>query len=241
MEVEMRDVARIVLAATLVTLSAGVADAGDAAELKILGFAQGGRIFAFEEHGVQDGSGFPYANRFYIDTATDKFLPGTPIRARIDDDTADLSRARSEAAAAGDKILPDREFSPGFTAAFNAITEQSADPLKLVALPRPIFPPMERAVGIRLEEIDVPGPENCESIGPVKGFRLIRFDPETNADVTLLHKDTRVPESRNCPTGYRLGGLQTDAGNGVMAVLIIVEGAGFEGPNHRWLAVTGKL
>jgi predicted secreted protein len=53
--------------------------------------------FAFEEYGVQDGSGFPYANRFYIDTANDSFLPGSPIRVRIDDDTATVEDARAQA------------------------------------------------------------------------------------------------------------------------------------------------
>jgi hypothetical protein len=41
-----------------------VAQAGDAAKLDILGFSKDGGVFAFEEYGVQDGSGFPYANRF---------------------------------------------------------------------------------------------------------------------------------------------------------------------------------
>ena len=49
---------------------AASARAGDVAELEILGFSDDGGVFAFEEYGVQDGSGFPYANRYYIDTAT---------------------------------------------------------------------------------------------------------------------------------------------------------------------------
>jgi len=70
--------------ATLIALTlwaCSPALAGDTAEINVLGFSADGSIFAFEEYGVQDGSGFPYANRFYIDTASDKFLPGTPVRA----------------------------------------------------------------------------------------------------------------------------------------------------------------
>ena len=52
------------------------AHAGDVAELEILGFTGDGGVFAFEEYGVQDGSGFPYANRYYIDTADDTFSQG---------------------------------------------------------------------------------------------------------------------------------------------------------------------
>ena len=71
--------------AALSLFAAGPAAAGDAAELGILGFSADGGVFAFEEYGIQDGSGFPYSSIFIIDTAKDAFIPGTPIRVRIDD------------------------------------------------------------------------------------------------------------------------------------------------------------
>ena len=40
------------------------ASAGDTATPQVLGFSADGKVFAFEEYGIQDGSGFPYANRF---------------------------------------------------------------------------------------------------------------------------------------------------------------------------------
>lgn len=73
------------------------AHAGDVAELEILGFTKDGSVFAFEEYGVQDGSGFPYANRYYIDTSTDSFLKGTPIRVRLEDENAKLDAVRLQA------------------------------------------------------------------------------------------------------------------------------------------------
>jgi len=62
------------IAALLVFNLTSQSRAGDAATLNILGFSSDGSVFAFEEYGVQDGSGFPYANRFYIDTETDTFM-----------------------------------------------------------------------------------------------------------------------------------------------------------------------
>ena len=59
-----------------------------------------------------------------------------------------------------------------------------------------------------------------------------------------LHDDQSIPASRGCPQGYRLGGLQTfypASGSPAFAVIIAVRGFGFEGPDYRWLAVTGKL
>jgi hypothetical protein len=70
---------------------------GRRGHLEILGFSADGGVFAFEQYGVQDGSGFPYAERFYIDVDNDSWLPGTPIRVRIDDETASVEDARQEA------------------------------------------------------------------------------------------------------------------------------------------------
>lgn len=218
--------------------------AGDTAEVNLLGFNAGAKIFAFEEFGTQDGSGFPYANRFYIDTATDKFLPGTPIRVRIDDENADVETARKQAAEQSQKILADSALTPGYLAAFNAVTEESADPFRIVANPMPFFPPIVDSVGIKLEEIDMPLPQACEGQEGIKGFKLTRFDPKTNAEIAVLHLDKAIPASRYCPQGYRLSALyaQPDTnGGGTFAVLIAVRSVGFEGPDHRWIAVTGKL
>lgn len=126
----------------LAQLAAMPASAGDVAELQILGFSKDGGVFAFEEYGVQDGSGFPYANRYYIDTTDDSFLKGTPIRVRLDDETATLDAARLQARQKGEAIVSAAELTAnrGITAGFNPVTELSADPFRMVVNPRPIFP-----------------------------------------------------------------------------------------------------
>ena len=85
------------------------AHARDVAELETLGFTKDGSVFAFEEYGVQDGSGFPYANRYYIDTNDDSFLKGTPIRIRLDDENATLEAARLNARQKGEAIVKQAE------------------------------------------------------------------------------------------------------------------------------------
>lgn len=222
------------------------ASAGDTATPQVLGFSADGKVFAFEEYGVQDGSGFPYANRFYIDTTTDSFLAGTPIRVRIDDEAADIAAARAQAREKGDKIVAESVLAanPGDTAGWNAITEQSADPFRMVVNPRPIFPPVDSPVEFRLEEIPLAAPAGCENLGDTMGFRLVRIDPTPGGQTALIHEDASIPASRNCPTGYRLGGVQTfypQSGDPVFAVMIAVRSIGFEGPDFRWIAVTGRL
>jgi len=229
------------LAGLLIVLSAGTAFAGDTAELNILGFSADGKIFAFEEYGVQDGSGFPYANRFYIDTTTDKFLTGTPVRARLDDEAATLTAAREQAAKRGQSIITDQILAAnrGYLAAFNAVTEESADAYTILANPRPIFPPVDKSIAFRLEETTVPVPETCKDFGNIKGFRLIMEHPAGSSKI--LHDDPSIPVSRGCPLGYRLSGLQTfypDVGQPAFAIIIAVRAFGFEGPDYRWLAVT---
>lgn len=235
------------LIAALALLAAGPAVAGDTAQLEILGFSADGSIFAFEEYGIQDGSGFAYANRYYIETATDSFVAGTPIRVRIDEEMSAVDDARDEAREQGQAIVEDAVLraNRGITAGFNAISEHSADPLRMEVNPRLVFPPIDAPLEIRLEEIGLMPPELCEGLTQRHvGFRLLRISHDPDVATELLHEDERVPESRGCTDGYRIGAIQTffpDGGDPVYAVMIAVRRFGFEGPDHRWIAVPGKL
>ena len=221
------------------------AQAGDAAKLDIIGFSKDGGTFAFEEYGVQDGSGFPYANRFYIDTATDKFLAKTPVRVRLDDEKSTIENARNKAGqdAQGLTSLPDEALrsNAGQTVASNPVTELSADPFKVTVNPRPIFPALDADLTIELQELAVPASETCQNTGEIKGFRLTLVEDKPDAKPELLHEDKTIPSSRGCPLGYSIGAVQTlypEGGKPVVAVMIAVRGTGFEGPDYRWLAVT---
>jgi predicted secreted protein len=230
----------------IIAVAAGSARAGDTAELFILGFTADGSIFAFEEYGVQDGSGFAYANRFYINTATDSFVTGTPIRVRIDEDNASVEDARNEAHSRGQAIVKDAELAShrGFVAGFNAIGEISADPHRLAVNPRPVTPAIDDPLEFRLEETHLDQPERCRDLGDTMGFRLLRIGTKPEATTQLVHEDKSIPASRNCPLGYRIGAVQTffpKSGAPVYAVLIAVRSFGFEGPDHRWIAVPGSF
>jgi len=242
----MKLLAIAIAALAQIIAAATSARAGDTAELDILGFSADGGIFAFEEYSIQDGSGFPYANRFYIDVATDRFVSGTPIRVRIDDESASLEDARQQARERGQKIAADAELAAnrGITAGFNPVTELSADPHRMAVNPRPVFPPIDDPVEFRLEELALLQPERCENLGDVVGYRLTRVGLKPGEAARLIHEDSSVPASRGCPLGYRIGAVQTffpAGGAPVFAVLIAVRTFGFEGPDHRWIAVAGRL
>jgi len=232
--------------ATLVSILfvATSAIAGETADLDVLGFSSDGRIFAFEEYGIQDGSGFPYANRYYIDTHDDKFVSGTPIRVRIDDEAASIAQARARSQADGERIVPASQLADnrGNLVGFNAVTEISANGDLMTVNPRPVDPPIDEPMTFILEQLPLAAqPGNCEGLEGMKGFTLVRGEGRV---MTEIHKDVSIPKSRSCPTGYRIGGVQTFypvEGEPVYAVLISVKSFGFEGPDYRWIAVTGKI
>lgn len=231
------------LAALLPLLALSVpAQAGDFATRDIIGFSPDGGTFAFEEHGVQDGSGFAYSNIYVIDTASDEWLPGTPFRVLFEDETADPAAVRAENAAAARALLEERGIAPsGQHVASNPVTELSADPHLVVFNPRMVLPPIDEPVTLRLEHFSLPSNRLCDSFGLSRGFALTL---ERAGQQRVLHRDTRLPQSRVCPTSYRIGDVVTyfpDAGNPVLAVLVLMETIGFEGPDGRWLAVTAPL
>ncbi|MBK8456999.1 MAG: DUF2259 domain-containing protein [Phyllobacteriaceae bacterium] len=222
------------------------AAAGDAAELNILGFSRDGRVFAFEEFGIQDGSGFPYAHRFYIDTATDKFLSGTPVRVRIEDENTGLSVARAEAKRKGEKIIADATLNAnrGHSVGANALGEINADKARIVVNPRSVFPPIDEPIEFRVEKIPVDIPERCQDFLEIGGLRALRVRAQDGEATQVLHVDSKIPLSRGCPTGYGVAAVQTmfpDSGEPVFALVIAVERIGFEGPDFRYIALTGHI
>lgn len=108
----------------LAAFSKSIAIAGDYADRKILGFSPDGHYFAFEQYGVQDGSGFPYSEIFIIDAVADKWVAGTPVRKRIDDESAKLSDVRDQAIKEAGPILSRLNISePGEHLASNPRAE----------------------------------------------------------------------------------------------------------------------
>jgi predicted secreted protein len=217
------------------------ARAGDIAEREILGFSPDGRHFAFEQFGVQDGSGFPYADIFVIDTKQDAWVEGTPFRVLLRDDRAGVESARQKVHAKSDKLLKDLEISqPGHLLASNPSAELSADPHAVtIDVRHRILTPRE-PWRFELEEIPIEV-ERCTVLleGPAKGFRLTVRPHEGSS--TTLHKDTAIPESRGCPMRYAFSDVIMHEPEGrprVFAILISVYRYGFEGADRRFIAVT---
>lgn len=240
-----RILAALAAALIIATYSTGAARAGDTATLEVLGFSPDGKIFAFEEYGVQDGSGFPYANRYYIDTHSDSYLPETPFRAMLQEDGASVEDVRAKVKALGETIIEDDALAenPGFIAGSNMITELSADPHRMLVLPNSYTLSGAEALEFRLEELPMDN-GSCHGLGEAKGFRLLQVAQKPGEETALIHEDKAVPKSRGCPLGYRLHGVRLfspDGAQPVYSVMIAIRKLGFEGPDYRYMAVTGTM
>ncbi|GHA22846.1 hypothetical protein GCM10007989_17870 [Devosia pacifica] len=234
---------RVIAAASLsgATLVAGPATAGDRALLDVIGFSEDSRYFAFEEYGIQDGSGFAYSNIYVIDLNADRWAADTPVRIRDDESMHGLRAIRRQASDTIQPVMSDLEITePAETLALNADGELSADDYQLnFGLPPYGLGEVRGIETLRLESFKAPTVEPCSEwfdIAPL-GFRL---SIERDGAITSLFEDETVPASRGCPYGYRLYGVflpfeeqDTEAG---VAVISVYPG-GFEGPDRRFIAV----
>jgi predicted secreted protein len=225
-------------------LAATAATAGDFSTFQSLGFSPDGKVYAFEEFGVQDGSGFPYSNVYFIDTAKDAYLSGTPIRVRIDDEAADIATVRAQSRDKAKALIEAHKVlsNPGVLAAFNPMGEVGADRNRIEYLQYAVEPTPGGSFALALQEIPLALSDKCRDITPDggKGFRLklVKRDGET-AD-TVVHEDTRIPDSRACPLSYQVSGALTFNpldGDPVHVALVLVRSFGFEGADGRWIAV----
>ena len=218
--------------------------AGDFATREIIGFSSDGSRFAFEEYGIQDGSGFPYSTIYVIDTRSDSWVAGSPFRAWIDDEQASVKEARGEAQEMAKMALIDitRE---GIINATNQPLEVVDNPHRMTARPWPFNPPTSDRIEFRLKEMEFYDEGLCKDLGGTKGFQLTQVFAEPDAVTKLLHEDTSVPQSRGCPQAYHFADIVTyrpaEGTELVIAVLILYQTYGFEGPDGRYLAVTTRM
>jgi predicted secreted protein len=237
---------RAVLAVLALILAGMPARSAEFSEVRPIGFSADGAVFAFEEFGVYDGSGFPFASRFFIDTVSDSFLPDSTIRVVIEDEEKTVADARAAAAAQSRDLEDQYSFlaNPGVIAAFNPLSELDSDAHQLRYLPISVVPAFFRPYTVQLTETKLPSDSPCDAMTEARlGFRLDLTEVEGEPVAIVLHEDGFLPKSRFCPTGYRLGGVVTHWADGVWthAYLVLSQSFGFEGEHGRWMAVTHRF
>lgn len=220
--------------------AAGNASAGDTASLNVLGYSPDGKVFAFEEYGISDGSGFPYSSIYFIDTAEDEFLPGTPIRIRVEEEgllgkVRDMARAKAAALVAKYQLADN----PGVIVAYNPPSEIDSDPHKLRFFTYVSAPPYDDRNTLVLTVKDFPASPECVAFeDSYSGFTLTLTQHRGHAVDKVIHDDIAVPKSRRCPNEYRIGAVvSSEIREMPMIAMILVGSYGFEGNDRRWIAV----
>jgi predicted secreted protein len=240
-------IVRLILAVALLA-QAPLARAGDAAERAILGFSPDGRYFAFEQYGVQDGSGFPYSEIFLIDLNSDSWAEGTPVRIRLEGESQSLEAARRQALAEARPFLAKAKVTDNARIlASNVLYERLADPRRMgFRTFYASFGNLERdeaddaEISLMLEEIVLPAPKDCPAGDtPLAGFILKA--KHGSATFEEVYRDREIPATRRCPLKYSLSDavslLALDGSIQRLVVMINVFSYGFEGPDRRFVAV----
>lgn len=220
--------------------------AADGAKFRALAFSNDGQYFAFEQYGVQDGSGFPYADIFVLDLELDRWVPGTPIRVREENETGGLRATRLKAAQAAKSLFNQLKLdeTPEILAA-NPFTEVVADRNRIRFHDHFNFsmgilsgPEAQGTFDLTLSPAKISTPENCTGETDVQGLKLELRNNKTNTSV-VVHEDRSLPASRGCTLGYDIEAIvqpPDEVEGGKLIAIIGVSARGFEGADRRFIA-----
>ena len=225
--------------ACLLTLT-DLSYAADSAERRIIGFSPDGKWFAFEQFGVQDGSGFVYHDVFVIDLDNDKWATGTPVEVFIKDENATLHEARNQARSKAAATLAKlRIVDPGRLLASNPVTETIGDPKSIKFKAYRELSSKEHDYALQLEPFPLPGIDYCEGlVDATRGFAL--SINKRGGPTVEVYRDTAIPNSRGCAVDYAISDVIA-ANNPLrptrFVVILHVYSYGFEGFDSRFIAL----
>jgi predicted secreted protein len=216
------------------------AKAGDRAQLDLIGYSEDGRYFAFEEYGIQDGSGFAYSSIYIIDLVKDAWVSGTPFSGQAEGEEIALVDTRAKVRGLAQAELDRLAITVAAEmVAMNGdgVPENDADALRFGApgyLPGMVIGDYTLSVST----FAAPSPMPCKDWLENKplGYELTLSG---DGDTRVVHRDTNLPRSRGCPSGYRIYGVAMTPYVGFASAVALVSlyRFGFEGPDRRFLAV----
>lgn len=245
----------LVMVFCLLTLMPANVLAGDYAKFRFFGFSKDGKYLAFEEYGTGDGSGYPYAYIYFVDTQKNAFV-GKPFKVELESETAEEKTALKKAAAmAAGKMrgLKIVEGNTGKLVAAHLITDLTFDEsltrwdgkpekIKFKDEVESSWSLQNGFYELNLNSIPTTT-KNCQD----EDYKFYKFElaldqyrqyePENQSQI--LQKDAELPLNRACALGYKIDSVYFY--NDRIAVFLNVFSRGWEGPDMRYLVVTGKL
>lgn len=214
-------------------MSAG-AIAGDAAMFASLGWSVDSRHYAFAQYGYHDGSGFPYANVYVIDAASNRYATG----GRIDTEFKDMDKSDTDAlkhvlekARAKFRALGLAQ-SVGVDAGVAPRCVQSADETSSTCA---LISPAHGNLTLRMKQKSVVG-EDPTSDTTKASFSLAL---EGNSIRPMVLEDGKTQRVR--VLDYKIDRIFFSPDGQHLAVIIQKREAAFEGPSLRYMADVGVM
>ncbi len=212
--------------------------AEDIAHRRIIGFSPDGTYFAFEQSGIENGSGRAYAHIFLIETGRNKWVKGSPFRATARG-AGKLRAARRKVRRDARKTLARYRINrKGVVLASNPITELNADPHKVSVRTRRTIRELDEPLVFSIEEVRIRTPRCRRTTSKLIKGMIIRVRRKGGRR-QVLHEDKRIPKSRGCPTSYGIEDvirLKKRGGGAVYAVIYSFIRAGADGQERRFIA-----
>lgn len=261
--VRMNRIGTAILLSLALAATAPGALAGDGSAINVLGFSADGRYFAFEQYGEQDGSGSIYSTITAIEIAGDRLAKGMPVAAIMDPDNPSLGKEprekqladiRAKAAAdagavlsqlgiavAGHMVASVRDSRARSILQPEQVKTAQNAVVAAITLPADRFGPDTRLM-LREFDIALPRCKDLVSGEHPNGFGLTL---ERKGRPTIhLRRDQTIPESRGCPEKYGIAEAHAHPlPDGSMALAVIIQYfyTAFEGPDRRFIVVTGRV
>jgi predicted secreted protein len=228
------------------------ARAADGATLGFMAYSPDTHYFAFEQLGVEDGSGSAYSEIFVLDLVKNSWVGNSPFREKTQEDSSSLVPTRAAAMAKAAPLLKQFAIAePAELVVVNPATEVIADRQHVQfdryflssqagSVPQGDVPLNELRFELQIETSSATAPPSCPTEdGTVYGFTL-KLKSLKSGKTSELHKDKSIPESRNCPLTYDIAAIVAPMNYPKVERLVAIIGVyslGFEGSNRRYLAI----
>ena len=218
-----------------VLVAAGAAEGNFAASVEFLGFSSDGRYFAWEQYGVQDGSGFPFSSAAVQETEGGSVAWSREIV--LEDEGQELERARelcrTEAAEAMRRI--SAVWLPGTLCVHHPPTDIST-PGDSVRFHSCCYAPgyCEGDRTVSLTTRMVTGSEMEEYWGLIPVMLSVSVRDNALGTVRSLLEDDSLAEDRSYVSDYGIESIWA-LGDSAFVVSVAVISLGFEGQDLSYL------
>lgn len=225
------------------------AQAGDLAEFRPLGFSESGQYYAYAQTGIYDGSGFPYAQLSVIDVVKNELVATGSVELTEETDgnmgTAEQALQKVIAACKLERFSIKPHQTNGQDLLIHLPTDYSQFTNNIFAFyarPEGGASGVATRYEVRVETTETkPATADIPAeFGPARLLKLsIAGLEEASGTVSILQEEKSLPVSRPCPLSYTVRRV-TSYGEGLVVILSYTT-PGFEGPDVRYFAVSGKF